>query len=341
MKIGLCMSVINAGGGNDTVFYSLKHYLEKHNHQVSVFSNTVVNQQSLNMPKFGLFRQLLQTIEDYDKKIHEQDLLIFLTGIPPKTKVPIVYYHQQLPFSVFAKSGRPEKYNHGFWRLYYAVFALIAGIKSVSLERENIRHYCISYYLQEQLEKYGLDAGVIYPAIIQNDLPELAKIDRVITVCRISPEKNLEFNIKALKDFKYVIMGNTTKYTAYYCKELIKKLSPRHHIEHDIPRDEILRSFLTNKVYFSSSKETLGLSVLEAISGGCIPIVIDNTANKETVPFDVLRFKENIIDASIKVNKAINGDYDYLLPELRKHINRFTENNYDMLLKGEICAKTH
>jgi len=68
------------------------------------------------------------------------------------------------------------------------------------------------------------------------------------------------------------------------------------------------------------------MAVIEGIARGCIPIVPDNTANKETVPIDELRYKENDKnDAKKKVEAAISGDYDKHLKELQQHIKKFSE----------------
>ncbi len=339
MKIGLCMSVIGAGGGNDTVFNSLYQYLEKQNHKVTPFSNSNVYLEGYKsiIPKFGLFRQL-QTINDTE--MHNQDLLIFLTGIPPKTKVPIIYYHQQLPFSIFTKQGRPPKYDKGLWKIYYGIFALFAGMKSDRLIDDNVTNYCISEYLQEQLGMLGLFTELVRPSIIQNDLPIIPKQNRIVTICRISPEKNLLWNAKVLSGYKYTIFGTVNNYLAYYCREIEKRLEPQHSLRLYVQRTTMLEYLLWSKVYFSSSKETLGLAVLEGISAGCIPIVVDNTGNRETVPFKELRYQEGDDNhAKELIAKAISGGFDYLLPELQNHIKRYTEDNYQVLLGDNITCK--
>jgi glycosyltransferase involved in cell wall biosynthesis len=94
-------------------------------------------------------------------------------------------------------------------------------------------------------------------------------------------------------------------------------------------RSLIEDSLYSSKVYFQSSRETFGISVVEGIMAGCIPIVPDNTANKETVPIEDLRFKENDEnDAKMKVEAASRGDFDKYLPELQEHVKKFSEENF-------------
>ena len=44
------------------------------------------------------------------------------------------------------------------------------------------------------------------------------------------------------------------------------------------------------RVYLHASKETFGIAVAEAVAAGCMPVVPDNSAHPETVPFAKLRY---------------------------------------------------
>lgn len=332
MKIGLCMSVVGAGGGNDAVLQSLYSYLTIEGHTVTVFTNTkplrdldikVKVHLNVRLPLFGIFQQLMPISH---KEMHEQDLLIFLTGQPPKgSKVKTVYYHQQMPHQMAAI---PEKYKHGKWKAYYSLFRLVA--KLIKPNNNSVIHYCVSDYLKHELQKVGINAIRVYPAI-ERIAPTIQKQGCIVTVCRISPEKRLEDNLDALADFRYEIYGSVTTTTRAYFEDLTHHLHEQQTIHENAPRAAILSALGRATVYYSSSKETLGLAVLEAIAAGCIPVVIDNSANRETVPFRELRF----IDAEHGkhlVDKALYGGFDYLKPELQKHLQKFSGKNYNELV---------
>ena len=71
----------------------------------------------------------------------------------------------------------------------------------------------------------------------------------------------------------------------------------------NIPRNKLVSILNRAKVYFHCSRETFGISIIEGIAAGCIPIVPDNSAHKETVPFEELRYRENDAnDAKNKIN---------------------------------------
>ena len=57
------------------------------------------------------------------------------------------------------------------------------------------------------------------------------------------------------------------------------------HLLKNMERSYLVEKMNTSKVYFHCSKETFGISIVESISAGCIPIVPNNSAHKETVPF--------------------------------------------------------
>ena len=111
----------------------------------------------------------------------------------------------------------------------------------------------------------------------------------------------------------------------------IKKLNSESKIQifKNIKRNVLVTHLNTSKVYFHCSDETFGISVIEAIAAGCIPIVPNNSANKETVPFEELRYRENDLeDARTKIKKALDGEFDHLQKPLCDSIQKFSQQNF-------------
>jgi glycosyltransferase involved in cell wall biosynthesis len=79
------------------------------------------------------------------------------------------------------------------------------------------------------------------------------------------------------------------------------------------------------KVHLHSKRfEHFGISPIEGIAHGCVPIVHDSGGQREVVPFADLRFK-GIDDAAERIDAALRGAFDHLVPDLQDHIQDFSE----------------
>jgi len=66
--------------------------------------------------------------------------------------------------------------------------------------------------------------------------------------------------------------------------------------------------------------------------------VPNNSAHSDTVPFEILRYNEKH-EAIVKLKHAINGDFDYLKPKLKKHIEKFSVAAFQNNMIHEIESK--
>ena len=89
------------------------------------------------------------------------------------------------------------------------------------------------------------------------------------------------------------------------------------------------------RAYLHASSETFGIAVVEAIAAGCVPVVPNNSAHPETVPFAELRYRSEDEAAGI-VRNALDGRYDHLLPGLQEHVQRFSEEAFQEKMLGII-----
>ena len=111
----------------------------------------------------------------------------------------------------------------------------------------------------------------------------------------------------------------------------IKKLNLESKIKllKNIDRCDLVNYLNNSKIYFHCSNETFGISVIESIAAGCIPIVPDTSAHKETVPFVELRYKENDEnDAKNKIKSALDGKFDSILKPLDNSIEKFSKKKF-------------
>ncbi|MDE2588244.1 MAG: glycosyltransferase [Patescibacteria group bacterium] len=186
------------------------------------------------------------------------------------------------------------------------------------------------------------DSAVIYPPV---DIKKFSKWfdhpkeNKIITLSRFSPEKNLKFAIQVIKsgNYEYELIGNAKFESQVGLYNELKNTTDSTNISIycNLSNMEIEKLLGSAKVYFHPSKETFGISVVEAISAGCIPIVPDDFAFVETVPVDILRFKDKE-DANNKIKNALEGKYDHLRTMLKQHIEKFSVENFQKELLEKI-----
>jgi glycosyltransferase involved in cell wall biosynthesis len=102
----------------------------------------------------------------------------------------------------------------------------------------------------------------------------------------------------------------------------------------NVDLDVARRNLWARKVFLCTAEsEPFGITVVQAIAAGCLPLVYDNGGPREIVPFSELRFN-NIREARLKLDLAIKGRYDYLMGPLLRHIRIFGTDRF----RGNLMA---
>jgi glycosyltransferase involved in cell wall biosynthesis len=347
LKIGIIHGFVGGGGGTETTLLTLIEALMEHKHIITLYT---VSKPTIQLPKikvqsvlpfplpyFGLYQRYLES--KLTEKAQDDDLIVQVSGglaIPNrKGQKIIIYCHHD-----FRNETEKDvtKYK-GIWSAYYKPYYILSQKFVSQIGDENIVLVANSKFIRDSLKsRFGKDSVVIYPPvdvdIFRNDMN---KEQRVLTISRYSQEKNLEFAIDALNeiDTPYTIIGNTkTRVNELYYENLVTKIkngksTGKILLMKNIERNKVIESLKRSKVYFHASPETFGISVVESIAAGCIPIVPNNSAHKETVPFDDLRYEpDNKREAQEKIKKAISGGYDGLLSQLRNSIGIYSKQSF-------------
>jgi len=346
MKIAIIQPVITRAGGNEAVLVSLLKALKRTDHLVNVYSldNTMKQKTSFHIentislfpfktPLFGLYQQLFQIY--LANKIKNEDLVISLSGtflsFPKKTS-SVIFYIQNKVDDLFNWN---QKYEKGFWKFYYLPFKLLSNqTRKRFTKSDKIKFLAVSNYIKNTFEEFTKKScEVLYPPVDLNEFKNNNDKKGIITICRYSPEKNIEFIIRVLEKIKVepkIIFGSLEpKKTDYFNK--LKDLAENQNIDLMVnkPRSELKKYLENSKIYFHAGHETFGISVVEAISAGCIPIVPDSSANKETVSFPELRY--DYLDESQarqRVSDAIEGKFDSLKNDLLESVQKFDEKAF-------------
>jgi glycosyltransferase involved in cell wall biosynthesis len=173
---------------------------------------------------------------------------------------------------------------------------------------------------------------VLYPGIIEQQsesglLEE--KEDIIVTISRISREKNLESLSEIVKDLDY------PHYIIGYCDDLnylefLKRNIPNSTILTNVDEETKIKLLRKSKILLHTAiSEPAGIIYMEALSFGTIPIAHNSGGTREIVPEQFLyTSSEEAKDKIIKYIQSYNIQLGYELIELSRKFNfqRFKEN---------------
>lgn len=206
---------------------------------------------------------------------------------------------------------------------------MIAKIVDTKIKNSYKVYFCNSNFTAYWLKRKWNPKNaikVLPPPCKMIDAKPLNKSNIILVCSRIEESKKLEYLIEAFKkldnrDIKLIIAGSCTSTLEKNYFEQLKDLSINQNIEFIInsTRSELENLFRKAK-YFWHAKgygedeeenpykmEHFGITTVEAMSAGCIPIVINKGGQKEIVDENINGFKWNTIEELIeKTNNIIN-----------------------------------
>lgn len=343
MKIGVIHPSFDVIGGAEQTTLSLLDTLKNTTHKVTLYTTTKnvripseIKIRHVNRNSFPIGWSLLRIldIKKLFNKAKSEDVLFISSGslaLGNTKKNVMIFCH-----STFESEFKIINKKKNGWSKLYHNYVRKQIKKQIKLfKKPSIMLITNSNYTKQKIkELFNKDSEIIFPPVIIDKNEINKEKSGVITIARYSPEKNLDFNIHVMKKLnaQYKIFGNAkfSSQISYYHHLLnISRDKKKIELFCNSERSLIESSINSSKVYFQSSEETFGISVVESIAAGCIPIVPDNSANKETVPISDLRYKtDDLEDASDHVKRALNGDFDKYLIELKEHIKKFSEEEF-------------
>lgn len=334
MRVGVFNPTLNVYGGGEFVTAVIANTLVQNNYDVTLFTNEEINQREIEK-FFG--ETLSPSIKAIVKPstVQPKGLLDFYQTIFRsyifKSKCDIwidVYSCRIFPWTNISYIHFPFL-NHHFYKPQFPylqdrhivpVGGLPCAIFEKNLTNNNGKLILAnSHYTADEIRKFsGKKAEVVYPpvpSIIFNNNPEtLVKNQRknlVVTISRFEPRKGLEKipYIASLTepDIQFAIIGRAHyKNTILSLKKITKELDLVNRVKFftDVSKLEMKHILKSAKIYLHTMVgEHFGISIVEAMAMGCIPIVHDSGGAKEFVPKD-FRYR-NIYEAAAKITKEI------------------------------------
>jgi glycosyltransferase involved in cell wall biosynthesis len=204
-----------------------------------------------------------------------------------------------------------------------------------------------SEFSRKAIQKaYGIpieDCSVFYPPIaIKNKLNknnEIKKLNTVISVGRFGKDKNQFQQIKIaekLPQLKFIICGytsnNVSKEYFNYCESYIKKNNIQNVLLKKNASSSELEKIHSASQFFlhTMREEPFGISTVEAILNGCIPVVHNSGGSAEIVGNEQLLYSD-ISDATNKLKLVCNMNQNHqsqLINELKNGIKKYDELNF-------------
>lgn len=236
---------------------------------------------------FGIYSRLLISLQAR-KARKNADVTINMHGDALFTKADITYVHYPIIDLLGRTAHGASKYSQSFlWYLYASPYRAIQRLiapryfaKTKILTNSKFSSLIIK-------ELFGADSDIVYPPVNLDQFRGAAakrpqERDLVTTVARFTPEKRLDLvpEIAAhCPETRFVLIGATSAVSSKVISQIVgraKKLNvlDRIKIITNAPFDVKLRILERTRIYLHTMPyEHFGISVVEAIAAGCVPVV--------------------------------------------------------------------
>lgn len=274
----------------------------------------------VRVPGLGIYQRVLAYV--FSPRVRS-DLVVVAHGdlLPHRSSsgLPTVHYCHYPLAVVPRERDLLGKYASGGWRAYYELYRAISGrLAKMVGDRDVI--VANSRFVQRLIKAYlGLDPEVIYPPVDVErflDIPlDRGREELVLMIGRYSPEKGYEDALRILVELpssiRMAIIGRLTRSNIWYYKrlaELARKLGVEGRVEliYNAPASLVKRYMERSSAYLHMYRgEHFGISVVEAMAAGLIPVTWSFGGPSEYVPKEYLF--QSFEEAPEKILKALKA----------------------------------
>jgi len=238
---------------------------------------------------------------DYDIIIETQQVYI-----NPKSNVFLINY-LHYPYLIIP----PPEVDNLIMRLYYLIqrLILIRRVRRINMVLTNSPF--TSNLIKRELD---IDSVVIYPPVniqyFNSNIEWNNREDKVINIGTFIPFKNqiaiLEV-ARLLPKIKFVLMGWYEKRDITYYLEIIKNKPKNVEVLLNVSENTLIKELRSSKLYIHLCPEHFGISIIEAISSGCVPIVYHLGGAKEIFG-NLIHSWSNINELSEAIEILLNDE---------------------------------
>lgn len=260
---------------------------------------------------------------EYDLLINTSNSLVFL---PPRNQVlSYVFFPRKQRLTRKNTNEHIPSSNSSNNPTLGIQMNLLRTIYRFAKPNSKHRLICMTIFTRDKLlNAYELagEIPVIYPPV-EMELYRSESGSRsisLVTMGRFAPAKGQLEQIKLAQKMPWIeihIIGfaGNNSYYQLCCQYINENVVPNVHLHPDAPLMEVV-SLLGQSKYFLHTlvDEPFGLTAVQAIAAGCLPLVHDSGGQRETVPIERLRYKSlDDIPRLIRSLERINAEEVSLL----------------------------
>jgi len=225
----------------------------------------------------------------------------------PGARIPAVEYcYFPNYFSHLESNALPK-----LWGLYYWPARVFYHSRVSQINRL----LAVSNFTREFVKKrWGRESTTLYPPCpveLYNDLVNRPKENLVITVGRIGPEKRMELFLDIARRMPHVdfaIIGSVSPEKKSY-SEMLRMAAPSNVSFVLSPLRKVKDLLGKAKVYVHCAlNEHFGITIVEAMAAGCVPVVHNSGGAREIVTSDIGHKWENVDEASMQIRNLMESD---------------------------------
>jgi glycosyltransferase involved in cell wall biosynthesis len=241
-------------------------------------------------PRFLLYQRLIYHWLRIRKAVSRDSFDIVLStqdiGYVPSTHAPVIQYCYFPEYFSRLQTG-----SSPVWHLYYR--------PASSYYRNRVRRVgtllSVSDFTRGFVaKKWERDSKTVYPPCPVEDFSEFTNVksreNLVVTIGRIVPEKRFHFFVELARivpKTRFVAIGSLSDETSTYYDQL-KKSAPEN-VSFVLSPLRKVRDILGRAMAYvhCAENEHFGITIVEAMAAGCVPIVHDSGGPREIVTSDV------------------------------------------------------
>src|SRR5216684_2597336 len=262
-------------------------------------------------PRFLLYQRLIYHWLRIRKAVSRDSFDIVLStqdiGYVPSTHAPVIQYCYFPEYFSHLQTG-----SSPVWRLYYrpasTYYRNRVGRVGILLSVSDFTRGFVA-------KKWERDSKTVYPPCPVEDFSEFTNVksreNLVVTIGRIVPEKRFHLFVELARivpKTRFVAIGSLSGETSAYYDQL-KKSAPEN-VSFVLSPLRKVRDILGRAMAYvhCAENEHFGITIVEAMAAGCVPIVHDSGGPREIVTSDVGFRWSNLSVAARQIGMLAEND---------------------------------